>query len=358
MRDARATLVRDDDPAFAGISDFAIVPFAQDVENQFLSEREVVRRRRSARALRTALGAGAFLGLVVLSGTGVPGLTPNAVQPSGMSDRPRLAAVSRGGPPEIASAGQPGRVAAEVESNEAGRIFLSPAVADTVAENRMSVNAATASGAATNAPVAVTARSSQYAVPMAGGGLPDARGTEPRREGGMPPGDPPDLLQPVAGGLPVLAPIPAAVLPVTRLSLSELTAPVRDTIEPTGEPAAAAADTADTARAVIVPPPWRDLLAGYRTAYERLDAQLAKQVWPAVDERALARAFEGLESQTVTFDTCSVTPGNDRVVASCRGSATYVTRMGHRISQTERRQWTFQLERSPQQWIIESVEIR
>ena len=152
--------------------------------------------------------------------------------------------------------------------------------------------------------------------------------------------------------------IPAAVLPLARLSPPALTASAVETIEPIGEPAAAAPRAAETARAIVVPAPWRDLLAGYRTAYERLDAQLAKEVWPTVDERALARAFHGLESQTVTFDTCTMTPGTDRATASCRGSATYVTRMGHRISQTERRQWTFRLGRSPEQWIIESVEIR
>lgn len=104
--------------------------------------------------------------------------------------------------------------------------------------------------------------------------------------------------------------------------------------------------------------PWRDLLAGYQTAYERLDARLAKQVWPAVDEGALARAFNALEAQTVTFERCNASLGADRGIASCSGSATYVTGMGHRTSFTERRQWTFLFEKADERWVIGAVETR
>ena len=105
--------------------------------------------------------------------------------------------------------------------------------------------------------------------------------------------------------------------------------------------------------------PVRDLLASYRAAYERLDAVLAKRIWPGVDQGALARAFEGLESQTVTFDSCSLTASsNAGAVASCRGRATYVTRLGHRSSHSENRQWTFRLQRSAERWTIAAVETR
>jgi len=102
----------------------------------------------------------------------------------------------------------------------------------------------------------------------------------------------------------------------------------------------------------------RRLLAGYQAAYENRDAQLAKALWPAVDERALARAFEGLEAQTVTFDRCDLTVSDMRAVASCRGTATYTTRIGRRSSHTENRLWTFRLEKSAEQWLIDAVEIR
>lgn len=104
--------------------------------------------------------------------------------------------------------------------------------------------------------------------------------------------------------------------------------------------------------------PVRDLLSGYQAAYKNLDARFAKQIWPSVDERALARAFNGLESQTVTLDTCDFTVEAVRAVASCSGSATYVTRIGRRSSHTESRQWTFVLEKSAERWVIGTVEVR
>ena len=50
----------------------------------------------------------------------------------------------------------------------------------------------------------------------------------------------------------------------------------------------------------------KQALQRYRGAYEGLDAQSAQAVWPAVNEVALARAFDGLESQSLTFDACDV----------------------------------------------------
>jgi hypothetical protein len=37
-------------------------------------------------------------------------------------------------------------------------------------------------------------------------------------------------------------------------------------------------------------------------ADEGLDARNAQAVWPGVNQAALARAFDGLESQSLTFD--------------------------------------------------------
>jgi hypothetical protein len=101
----------------------------------------------------------------------------------------------------------------------------------------------------------------------------------------------------------------------------------------------------------------RDLLSGYQAAYGTLDAALAKQIWPSVDQRALARAFNSLESQSVTFETCDLTVNDAQAIASCRGNATYVTRIGNR-SHTETRQWTFLLEKSAERWVIGAVQIR
>src|SRR5262249_13876836 len=46
----------------------------------------------------------------------------------------------------------------------------------------------------------------------------------------------------------------------------------------------------------------RKALLQYKNAYEALDARSARAVWPVVNERALARAFDGLESQHLMFD--------------------------------------------------------
>jgi hypothetical protein len=102
----------------------------------------------------------------------------------------------------------------------------------------------------------------------------------------------------------------------------------------------------------------RDLLARYRTAYEQLDARSAKQIWPDVDERALARAFDGLESQAVTFESCNVDVGDGRAAAFCRGTATYVRRVGNKSSQTQGREWAFVLRKAEQGWLIQAVQMR
>jgi hypothetical protein len=102
----------------------------------------------------------------------------------------------------------------------------------------------------------------------------------------------------------------------------------------------------------------RDLLARYRTAYEQLDAGLAKQIWPGVDERALARAFDGLESQAMRFESCNVDVGEGRAAAFCRGTATYVRRVGNKSSQTQGREWTFVLRKAERGWFIQAVQMR
>ena len=51
----------------------------------------------------------------------------------------------------------------------------------------------------------------------------------------------------------------------------------------------------------------RAVLARYASAYERLDASAVKDIWPTVDERALARAFSDLDAQSIVFDACDLT---------------------------------------------------
>jgi len=95
----------------------------------------------------------------------------------------------------------------------------------------------------------------------------------------------------------------------------------------------------------------------YQAAYENLDATAAKKVWPTVNERALAKAFGELESQTLTFEPCQIDVTGTRARASCPGYARYVGRVG-KTSHGQRRDWTFVLQKSNESWHIDAVQAR
>ena len=114
------------------------------------------------------------------------------------------------------------------------------------------------------------------------------------------------------------------------------------------------APPAPTANNVVV----QAVLARYASAYERLDASAVKDIWPTVDERALARAFSDLDAQSIVFDACDLTIAGTRATASCRGTARYATSVGKRNNVMQTRQWTFLLERSPERWEIQQVQVR
>ena len=99
----------------------------------------------------------------------------------------------------------------------------------------------------------------------------------------------------------------------------------------------------------------RSMLEQYRGAYERLDASAARQVWPSLDERRLARAFATLKSQTLDFEDCRIDVGGAQGVAYCRGRTTYVGRVGKREPETQDRRWTFQIRKTGDSWAIDSV---
>jgi hypothetical protein len=100
------------------------------------------------------------------------------------------------------------------------------------------------------------------------------------------------------------------------------------------------------------------LLQQYQLAYGRLDASAAKAIWPALDERALARAFDGLDSQIVRFDGCTVYFSNPDAEAVCSGVVTYVTKVGSREPRSDRRRWTFRLRKTGDSWTIVRAEAR
>jgi len=97
------------------------------------------------------------------------------------------------------------------------------------------------------------------------------------------------------------------------------------------------------------------VLQQYRRAYETLDAQSARAVWPAVNGAALQRAFDALESQRLTFDTCRVNLHGTAGTATCTGSTRYVPKVGSHEPRVEPRVWTFGVRRSGESWQIASA---
>jgi hypothetical protein len=98
------------------------------------------------------------------------------------------------------------------------------------------------------------------------------------------------------------------------------------------------------------------VLEDYRAAYEQFDPDAVKAVWPSVDARALSRAFEGLDSQTIVFDRCDFNVTGSTARAACQGGVEYVKRVGGRGPHTSKRQWVFDLRKTDAgNWLIQSL---
>jgi len=126
-----------------------------------------------------------------------------------------------------------------------------------------------------------------------------------------------------------------------------------------GRDADLVASRPSSSMATILRPRDEDLVRGtlqqYRSAYENLDARSAQAVWPRVDGVALQRAFDGLQSQRLTFDDCQVQVRGTIGSAVCHGSARYVPKVGSREPRVEPRVWTFGLRKSGEDWQIDTA---
>jgi len=101
-----------------------------------------------------------------------------------------------------------------------------------------------------------------------------------------------------------------------------------------------------------------DVLRRYARAYGALDANAARDVWPSVDQRALARAFESLRSQELSLQDCEIDVHGPTANASCRGQAQYVGKVGSGEPRIEPRTWRFELRREGEAWKIANAEAR
>jgi hypothetical protein len=127
----------------------------------------------------------------------------------------------------------------------------------------------------------------------------------------------------------------------------------------------AASSAAPVARAVLVAPRREEesillVLHEYESAVGRKDPVAAKAVWPALDDRALARAFNDLQSHSLALEDCGVTvaTSNAAARARCQGVATYLPKVGRRKPINASHEWTFNLSKTGGDWQIESAAIR
>jgi len=102
----------------------------------------------------------------------------------------------------------------------------------------------------------------------------------------------------------------------------------------------------------------RAVLDQYAGAYGRLDVGAVRAVYPSVNERALAKAFSDLSSQSVSFDRCSVNIESSGATAkaSCSGKASYVAKVGIKEPRTESRTVQFELKREGEAWKIQKAQ--
>jgi hypothetical protein len=139
-------------------------------------------------------------------------------------------------------------------------------------------------------------------------------------------------------------PAVAALTPPSERAADPRTSPVRPIEATRGDGAANSAIAA--------------VLDRYRTAFNDLNAEAARSVWPGADVKGLGRAFGALKEQQLSFDDCAITLRGDSAVADCRGTASYVPKVGRKAQRVEARQWRFQVEKRETGWLIQSVAAR
>ena len=96
----------------------------------------------------------------------------------------------------------------------------------------------------------------------------------------------------------------------------------------------------------------------YQDAFSALDVNAAHAVWPSVDVKALAKAFDQLEEQTFDLEGCDITVTGARAQADCAGNTRYIRKVGNRALRVEPRRWHFTLRQTNDQWIIDAVDAR
>jgi hypothetical protein len=177
---------------------------------------------------------------------------------------------------------------------------------------------------------------------------------------------------PVPNSAPAAPPPPAPSPKLEALaSLPETTPPAPRVVAGTGGSAApeTAARPAEALTALPSPPPSetattrseeqnvRVALGRYELAYSRLDAVAAAGVWPTVNQRALASAFQGLSAQSISLGDCEIRVTGATARADCAGNARWTPKVGSG-TQSAARRWRFDLSNTGGAWVITQATTR
>jgi tetratricopeptide (TPR) repeat protein len=149
----------------------------------------------------------------------------------------------------------------------------------------------------------------------------------------------------VAATAPLSLPTPLSQLPLAAAPAPSVTPAPSITASP---PVSATTPISPQGDQQLV----EEALQRYRGAYGRLNVQSAEAVYPTVNRVALARAFDSLESQSLTFDSCDIEIRGILARAICHGTTHYVPKIGSRYPRTEPLVWSFELRKSNDDWTI------
>lgn len=96
-----------------------------------------------------------------------------------------------------------------------------------------------------------------------------------------------------------------------------------------------------------------EVLARYARAFEQMDVQAAKAVWPTLNARRLQRAFHQQDAQQLRFTSCGVEISGQAANAHCLGDATYQPKIGAKSLHHPSQKWYFDLSRHDDEgWLI------
>jgi hypothetical protein len=151
---------------------------------------------------------------------------------------------------------------------------------------------------------------------------------------------------------------PAAPSPSPALTVPAEPRPIA--APPDADRSPSASIVAGAASTIAAPAPTAAIertLKGYQSAFSRLDVAAVREVWPSVDGKALAKAFDQLQREDLTFDSCKVTVTGTTATAACGGTTEYIPKIGSKSPRVERHSWRISLHRVADQWVVNRVDV-